>query len=85
MLQKYVKYALLLNASVISSVSQKIFETTDQFVKTNADEDYKNALSETFDNIQKSFREFSPQIEKVTESVNKVRDNILDFSKKIKP
>lgn len=85
MLQKYVKYALLLNASVISSVSQKIFETTDQFVKTNADEDYKNALSETFDNIQKNFREFSPQIEKVTESVNKVRDNILDFSKKIKP
>lgn len=85
MLQKYVKYALLLNASVISSVSQKIFEATDQFVKTNADDDYKNSLSETFDNIQKNFREFSPQIEKVTESVNKVRDNILDFSKKIKP
>lgn len=85
MLQKYVKYALLLNATVVSSVSQKIFENTENFVKENADDDYKNYLSETIDNLQKNFREISPQIEKVADSVNKVRDNILDFSKKIKP
>jgi hypothetical protein len=82
MIKKYLKYAMLLEAEVISLAAQKVQEITEQFVRKNADNEYEESLSNFFDGIEKTIKDFSPQIEKVTDSVNKIKDNILDFPKR---
>ena len=82
MIAKYLKYALLIEAEVVSMAARKVQEVTEQFVKKNADTEYEESLYNFFDGIEKTIKDFSPQIEKVTDSVNKIKGNILDFPKK---
>jgi hypothetical protein len=82
MIAKYLKYAILLEAEVISMAAKKVQEVTELFVKSNADTEYEESLSNFFDGIEKTIKDFSPQIEKVTDSVNKIKDNILDFPRR---
>lgn len=80
-ISKYVKYAILLNAEVVSLSAQKIQEISEEFVKKNTDSDYEDSLSNIIDGVEKTLKDFSPQLEKVTDSVNKIKDNILLFPK----
>lgn len=83
MLAKFVKYALLLEAEVVSMTAEKIKSVSEEFVRKNADEEYSESLDELFDGIRNKVKSFSPQIDKVTNSVNKIKDNILDFPKRV--
>ncbi|MBC7475695.1 MAG: hypothetical protein H7263_15540 [Candidatus Sericytochromatia bacterium] len=83
MLGKFFKYAALLEAEVVSSIAMKIKEVSDDFVKKNSDLDYEESLEDMFNNVREKVKSLSPKIEKVTNSVNRIRDNILDFPKKI--
>ena len=83
MVTKLFKYALLLEAEVVSQAARKVQEISETFVKNNTDNDYEESLSNVFDGVEQTIKNFSPQIEKVSESVNKIRSNILDFPKKV--
>ncbi len=83
MLGKFFKYAALLEAEVVSSIAMKIKEVSDDFVKKNSDLEYEESLEDMFNNVREKVKSLSPKIEKVTNSVNRIRDNILDFPKKI--
>ena len=83
MLAKFFKYTLLLEAEVVAIAAERIKEVTENFVKKNADSDYENSLDELFTGIRARVQDISPRIEKVTNSVNKIRDNILDFPKRV--
>ena len=83
MLSKLLKYTALLQAEVISSAAKKIKEASEDFVKKNSDLEYEESLEDMFNNVREKVKSLSPKIEKMTNSVNKIRDNILDFPKKI--
>ena len=82
MVKKYLKYGTLLQAEIISRLAKKVQESTEDFVRKNTNADYEQTLSDTFDDIEQKIRDFSPQLEMVSNSVNKIKDNILDFQKK---
>ncbi len=79
---KFFKYATLVEAEIISMLAKRVQEVTEDFVKNNTNAEYEESLSNFFDGIEKTIKDFSPQIEKVTDSVSKIKDNILDFPKK---
>lgn len=82
MINKYLKYAMLLEAEVLSMTARKVQENCEEFVRRNSDPDYEKSLSNIFDGIENTFKNLSPQIEKLSSSVNKIKDNILDFPQK---
>lgn len=86
MLAKFFKYAMLLEAEVALLAAKKIQEASEEFVRKNSDSEYEQSLNELFNGvagISQKFKGFAPKIEKVTDSVNKIRTNILDFPKKV--
>lgn len=86
MLAKFFKYVMLVEAEVISRIAKKVQETSEDFVRKNADVEYEQSLTNLFDGFddisQKVKTTISPKFDKVTDSVNKFRDNILDFPKR---
>ena len=86
MLAKFFKYVMLVEAEVILLAAKKVQEVSEEFVRTNSDDDYEQGLNDLFDNvagISRKVKDISPNIEKVANSVNKIRNNILDFPKKV--
>ena len=79
---KYVKYAMLVEAEILAMTAKKVQHITEEFVRNNTDNEYEESLSSIFDGIEKTLKDFSPQIEKVSNSVHKLKDNILDFPRK---
>lgn len=85
MLAKFIKYAMLVEAEVVLLAAKKVQEVSEEFVRKNSDSEYEESLTNLFDgfhDLTKKVKDISPQIEKVTNSVNKFKDNILDFPKR---
>jgi|LakWasMet13_LOW5_FD_contig_21_574206_length_688_multi_4_in_0_out_0_2 predicted translin family RNA/ssDNA-binding protein len=85
MLAKFFKYAMLVEAEIVLRVAKKVQEASEDFVRKNADEEYEQSLTDLFDGfdeISQKVKNISPKLEKVTDSVNKFKDNILDFPKR---
>ncbi len=85
MLEKFLKYATLLEAEVIIMAAKKVQEVSEEFVRKNADTEYEQSLNDLFngfDDISQKVKHLTPKIDKVTNTVNKFKDNILDFPKR---
>ena len=85
MLAKFFKYVMLVEAEIVLRVAKKVQEASEDFVRKNADEAYEQSLTDLFDGfdgISRKVKDISPKFEKVTDSVNKFKDNILDFPKR---
>lgn len=86
MLSKFVRYAMLVEAEIVLRIAKKVQETSEDFVRKNADVEYEQSLTNLFDGFddisQKVKTTISPKFDKVTDSVNKFRDNILDFPRR---
>ncbi|MFN8672974.1 MAG: hypothetical protein U0457_12950 [Candidatus Sericytochromatia bacterium] len=75
MLNKYVKYALLLHAEVISTSAKMVKEASEEFIKKNVDSEYEKSLSDAFDGIQKKVKDLSPHLDKIKD----LKNNVVDF------
>jgi len=82
MLSKYLKYALLLNAEIVSQIAGKVKENTEKFVNENADQEYKISLDKTWDDLRQRINDISPKIDLVNGYIEKIKENIPQFDKK---
>jgi non-homologous end joining protein Ku len=76
MVPNFLKYALTLQAELLSMVAEEIHHKAEDFVRQNSDDGYEAYLAQLVDNIERTVDTLATPFEPVIQGMNKLQQDL---------